>query len=50
MKAEATQLRREAEEEIAQERRRSRINAIKTELRNKKPFWHRVFPWKLTRR
>lgn len=39
---------RQAEEEIAQERRRERIDAIKAELRNKRPFWHRVFPWKFT--
>ncbi len=39
---------REAEEEIAQERRRERIDAVKARLRNKKPFWHKVFPWKIT--
>lgn len=38
----------QAQREVAEEDRRRQIDAIKTELRTYRPFWHRLFPWKIT--
>jgi hypothetical protein len=48
MKLDAKELRRQAEDELKQEARRKRVDEIKAALRVKKPWWHKIFPFKVT--
>ncbi len=37
-----------AKKELQEELNREKINAIKNILRNKKSFWQKIFPFKIT--
>lgn len=45
-------VREQAEKEIAEEEFRRKVEERKAFLRNRKPFWHKLFPFtiKITRR
>lgn len=40
-------IREQAEKEFKEERRREEIEKIKIKLREHKPFWQKVFPFKI---
>lgn len=39
---------KQAEKELADEEFRKAVEDHKTYLRTKKPFYHKIFPWKIT--
>ena len=41
-------LKAQAQQELDDEARRSAVDAMKEKMRNKKPLWDRLFPWKIT--
>lgn len=43
----AAEIKAQAEKEVREELERAAIEKYKTELRTKKPLWHKIMPYKL---